>query len=707
MNGKEKSSERERRDWIIILIILLFGFLCIILAGQQAIRFPPNWKLNTNMRSNLDPDSEFLANKPVSFFEPFDPSILTQPVWANIFLTPGASVEPRTPPPPTNTPVATATAIPTLFFSPTPVKPTATQTIALATPTNTSPSFPLPPPTRTPTPPVTPLSANLQITVSDGSTTYIVGGSITYTITASNPAGPNSVNGATVTDSFPAVLSNITWTCAVTGGAACPANGTGNLNASVNLPVGSSVTFTVNANVSPAAINNPLANTATVTLPGGISDPNLANNTATDNSTPVFNVNLQVTKSDGVTSYTPGNPVTYSIAVTNTGPANITGATVTDTFPAIITNSIWNCAPAGGATCTAGPVSGNINETVNIPVGGSVTYTATANTNPGATTNLVNTVTVTLPGFYNNTGNNSATDSDSPAPSVDLQLTKTDNSTDYVAGATKTYIIEVYNAGPSNVTGATVTDAFTDLNILPGSMVWTCSGTGGATCTAGPVSGGINDVVNIPAGSRVTYTASVTIIGVPAGNLANTASVSLPGGTTDPNNANNSATDTDTLIIPDLPPPDVGIKDNVFYFLPSGSTLTLGVNLIADGDPDWDLVYYEYSVFPLFDGVWLDWMIIEIGDGSNWYRVFYWGDNLRDTNTNVDYTILTVPVTPPDPEEVDQRPVATADLYGGTGITINIDSIAPPGTYTYIRFFAPPGDVDGGTEIDAYEILPP
>jgi uncharacterized repeat protein (TIGR01451 family) len=291
---------------------------------------------------------------------------------------------------------------------------------------------------------------------------------------------------------------------------------------------------------------------------------------------------------------------------------------------------------------------------------------------------------------------------DSPAPAADLQITKTDNSTHYIAGATKTYVIVVSNAGPSNVTGATVTDNFSANPNIAGAS-WTCSGAGGAACTASG-SGDINDSVNLPAGSSVTYTVTANVSASPLGDLVNTALVSSA---IDPNIGNNSAMDTDILIVEDSLPPNMGTKDNIFYLLPAGSTLTLGTNLIADGDPDWDLVYYEYSVSPMFEGIWLDWMVVEIGDGSNWYRVFYWGDNVRDTNTNVDYVILTVPVTPPDPEEVDQRPVATGDLYGGTGIAIDIDSIVPPGTYTYIRFYAPTGDVDGGAEIDALEILPP
>ena len=41
---------------------------------------------------------------------------------------------------------------------------------------------------------------------------------------------------------------------------------------------------------------------------------------------------------------------------------------------------------------------------------------------------------------------------------ADLSILKTDNSDTYTPGGTVTYTITVGNAGPSNVTGATVTD---------------------------------------------------------------------------------------------------------------------------------------------------------------------------------------------------------------------------------------------------------
>ena len=158
-------------------------------------------------------------------------------------------------------------------------------------------------------------------------------------------------------------------------------------------------------------------------------DPNAANNSATDTDTLTPQADLAITKTDGVTTATPGGSVTYTITASNAGPSNATGATVADTFPASLTCT-WTCAGAGGGTCTASG-SGNINDTVNLPSGGSVTYTASCTISAAATGTLSNTATVTAPaGVTDPTpGNNSATDSDTLAASADLAITKTDGVT--------------------------------------------------------------------------------------------------------------------------------------------------------------------------------------------------------------------------------------------------------------------------------------
>jgi len=381
--------------------------------------------------------------------------------------------------------------------------------------------------------------ADLGITKTDGVTTAIPGGSVTYTITASNP-GPSAATGATVADTFPASLS-CSWTCVGAGGGTCTASGSGNINDTVNLPAGGSVTYTVSCSISPAATGT-LSNTATVAAPAGVTDPVPGNNSATDSDTLGAQADLAITKTDGVTSATPGGSVTYAITASNAGPSNATGATVADTFPASLTCT-WTCVGAGGGTCTASG-SGNIGDTVNLPAGGSVTYTASCSISAAATGTLSNTATVAAPAGVTDPvpGNDSATDTDNLGSQPDLSIIKTDGVTTATPGGSVTYTITASNAGPSNATGATVADTF------PASLscTWTCVGAGGGTCTASG-SGNINDTVNLPAGGSVTYTASCSISAAATGTLSNTATVAAPAGVTDPVPGNNSATDTDTL----------------------------------------------------------------------------------------------------------------------------------------------------------------
>jgi len=121
--------------------------------------------------------------------------------------------------------------------------------------------------------------ADLSITKTDNGAAPNPGQTITYTLVARN-AGPTAVTGATVADTFPATLSGVTWTCAASAGSSCVASGSGNLNQMINLAVAGTATYTVNTTVVPSATRL-VANTATVTAPAAVEDPNQANNSAT------------------------------------------------------------------------------------------------------------------------------------------------------------------------------------------------------------------------------------------------------------------------------------------------------------------------------------------------------------------------------------------------------------------------------------------
>lgn len=88
--------------------------------------------------------------------------------------------------------------------------------------------------------------ADINVTKSDGDLGFVPGKTVTYNIVVTNN-GPESANGLLVTDSLPAGLTSVTWTCSATAGAACGnANGFGDLSETIpTLPNGGRVTFSI------------------------------------------------------------------------------------------------------------------------------------------------------------------------------------------------------------------------------------------------------------------------------------------------------------------------------------------------------------------------------------------------------------------------------------------------------------------------------
>jgi len=165
--------------------------------------------------------------------------------------------------------------------------------------------------------------------------------------------------------------------------------------------------------VSSAAIGT-LVNTASVTAPAGLNDPNTANNRATDTDTITLKADLKVTVTDGKTAAVAGTTNTYTITVTNLGPSNVSGVVISDSFPAIFTNVTYTATQTGGATGFTASGNGNINDTVNLPAAAKVIYKATGRISASATGSLSDKAIVASPSGVPdpNTANNSATDTD-------------------------------------------------------------------------------------------------------------------------------------------------------------------------------------------------------------------------------------------------------------------------------------------------------
>lgn len=123
-----------------------------------------------------------------------------------------------------------------------------------------------------------PTEANIGVTIAASPAGYVPGGTLEYTITASN-AGPAAA-GVAVAALFPGSLQNVSWTCAASAGAACGlASGIGNILQSVTMPMGGEVIYDVTTTVDPGASGTIEVSTA-ASPNAPVTDPDTSNNNA-------------------------------------------------------------------------------------------------------------------------------------------------------------------------------------------------------------------------------------------------------------------------------------------------------------------------------------------------------------------------------------------------------------------------------------------
>ncbi|MFN8454391.1 MAG: DUF11 domain-containing protein [Anaerolineae bacterium] len=293
---------------------------------------------------------------------------------------------------------------------------------------------------------------------------------------------------------------------------------------------------------------------------------------------------LTITKSsinEGGAPLLPGERITYTIVLSNSGDVTATNVVVSDTFPTNTTfdPSSFEITPleAGGTAGTQPILAEGI--TINPTSLVTVTYAVTVASGLADGTPIVNTATVTSAETIADPQTTTLTDT--VTNQADLSISKTDGQTQAVPGQTITYtIVVVNNSATTPVANAIVSDTFPAALT---SVTWNCSPAGGGSCTASGNNDITDSTVDLPANASVTYTVTGTVTSSATGSLTNTASVTVPIGVTDPDGSNNSATDSDTLTPQaDLLISKSGAPDPVI----AGNALTYTLTITNSGPSD-------------------------------------------------------------------------------------------------------------------------
>src|SRR5205807_471823 len=201
-------------------------------------------------------------------------------------------------------------------------------------------------------------SANLSVTKDDGVTSVVAGDGLirTYTITVHN-AGPSDAQNVSLADTWPAGFTrgSLPSGCVDVGGGpdfSCPLG---------TVPANGTVVKSISYTVPSSTTASPQDDTATVS--STTTDPDTANNSATDSNVVKTSADLSVTKSDGVTEVTAGDGITrtYTITVHNAGPSDAQAVSLGDTWPAgftrgSVTPSQGSCSGSPSFTCALGTI---------------------------------------------------------------------------------------------------------------------------------------------------------------------------------------------------------------------------------------------------------------------------------------------------------------------------------------------------------------
>ena len=471
---------------------------------------------------------------------------------------------------------------------------------------------------------------------------------IVYVITVTNN-GPDDATGVVVNDILPDGLIFVS------------ATGTGSYDANTgiwtigNLANKGTVTLTITAKIN---LTGNVTNNVNVT--GNEDETDLTNNN--DSVTTVIPpaADLVVDK-EIVSSGNYSDEIIYTITVTNRGPDDATGVTVTDKLPGsliFISSDNPNYNPANGVW-TIG----------NLAVGDSVTLTITAKING---TGIIENDAVVSGNEYdhNLTNNDDSVTSDIP-PVTDLVLDKTITTDEIIAGDYINYVITITNVGVDAALDVILHDSIPsileDVEYRINNGDWQ------------EFTGDIY-LRTILGNSKVTVEIRGIVNSGYLGNITNFANVSTSTSETDYTNNNDTVTGevtaiTDLKVVKEANDLTVVAGDNITYTVTItnyGPSDAVNVELRDYFDTS-DLLNMQYSLdnvhwYSYAPGTVIQVGTIVSGDGRVIYFKALVNGSIRGNILN------TVNITTDTPNEGENSSTVTTDVV--EHVTISIDKTA-------------------------------
>ncbi|WP_375433283.1 fibronectin type III domain-containing protein [uncultured Friedmanniella sp.] len=392
------------------------------------------------------------------------------------------------------------------------------------------------------------LVPKLDVGIVADRTTTTPGGTVAYTVTVRN-TGQTPYAGASVNAALAGVLDDASYA----GGATSTAGGTfafanGSLTWTGDLAVGATAVLGYRVTVaSPDSGNRQLTTVVT--------SPNAGSTCSTDtdcvNTVTVLIPGLAISTTADVATATPGDRVTYTVTLANTGQTPYVDLTANTSLADVTDDAVLVGIPAatlGVASYTAP----NLRWTGSLPVGATavVTYVVLVRSPDPGDKLLRNLVVADVPGSTCPTVDGAPSCTTSVSVLVPaLTITKSASAATSTPGGTIIYSINVSNTGQTDYARALVSDSLS--GVLPDATFnadATATG-GGALSYVAPTLTWTGDLV---VGASATITYSVTVRSPDPGDkyITNAVTSSAPGSSCPPGNTEDACTTAVTVLVP-------------------------------------------------------------------------------------------------------------------------------------------------------------